>query len=185
MTIGNEVPYLENMAGSFAQISADALALPPKERGRLAERLLESISKPEGGAPLGATWEEIQRRLEEIDNGTAETIPAEEVFAELRKKYGLKPVRFHVAAEEELRKVRQYYEASRSGLGNEWLDAVATAVRQLQRKPMGGRPVRFGTRKHLLKRFPYYIIFVARDADLFIVSLMHVKRNPGYWVTRL
>ena len=76
-----------NMAVSFTQVSADALALSRDERGQLAERLLESIATAEAGAPLGASWEEIERRIKEVENG-AETIPAEEVFAELREKHG-------------------------------------------------------------------------------------------------
>ena len=75
------------MAASLAQVSADALTLSREERGRLAERLLESIATADDGAPLGASWEEIKRRIEEVDNG-AETIPAEDVFAELREKHG-------------------------------------------------------------------------------------------------
>ena len=31
---------------------------------------------------------EIQRRKEEIDSGAVEAIPAEEVFAEIRKRFG-------------------------------------------------------------------------------------------------
>ena len=75
------------MAISFAQVSADALTLSREERERLAGRLLESIATAEDGAPLGATWEEVRRRIREAEDG-AEKVSAEEVFAELREKYG-------------------------------------------------------------------------------------------------
>ena len=71
------------MVSSLEQITADALTLTREEREQLVDRLLESI----GGAedlPISAEWmAEIERRVQEIDDGM-ETIPAEEVFAKLR-----------------------------------------------------------------------------------------------------
>ena len=75
------------MAATFAQVTADALALPTEERERLLDLLVESVGGEEDDAPLGATWGEVRSRIEEIENG-AETIPAEEVFAKSREKRG-------------------------------------------------------------------------------------------------
>ena len=66
------------------ELSQQALELPPEERVRLAERLLATVHEVD--AEVDAAWdEEIKRRLAEIDNGTAKLIPAEEVFAEVRR----------------------------------------------------------------------------------------------------
>jgi putative addiction module component (TIGR02574 family) len=66
------------------ELSQKALELPPEERVRLAERLLATVHEVD--AEVEAAWDqEIQRRLAEIDNGTAKLIPAEEVFAEVRR----------------------------------------------------------------------------------------------------
>ena len=66
------------------EISQKALELPPEERVRLAEKLLATVHEVD--AEVDAAWDqEIQRRLAEIDNGTAKLIPAEEVFAEVRR----------------------------------------------------------------------------------------------------
>lgn len=47
-------------------------------------RRLEAADDP---AEVGCAWEEeIRRRLTEIDAGTAELIPADQVFAELRSR---------------------------------------------------------------------------------------------------
>ena len=74
------------MAATLAQITADALALPPEEREQLAVSLWDSL--PEGGAlPLSKEWEEeIKRRIQEVEDG-AETFSLEEVMAELKQKY--------------------------------------------------------------------------------------------------
>ena len=66
------------------ELSQKALELPPEERVRLAERLLATVHEVD--AEVEAAWDqEIQRRLAEIDNGTAKLIPAEEVFAEVHR----------------------------------------------------------------------------------------------------
>lgn len=64
-----------------------ARLLPAEERVRLAEELLATVQEVDGD--VEAAWdEEIRRRLTEIENGTAELIPAEEVFAEVRRLLG-------------------------------------------------------------------------------------------------
>jgi putative addiction module component (TIGR02574 family) len=66
------------------ELSRKALELPPEERVRLAERLLATVHAVD--AEVEAAWdEELKRRLAEVDSGTARLIPAEEVFAEVRR----------------------------------------------------------------------------------------------------
>ena len=71
------------MSGLIDELSRKARALAPEERIRLAEELLSSVQGSEEA--IESAWaEEIERRLEEVENGTAKLIPAEEVFAEIR-----------------------------------------------------------------------------------------------------
>ena len=66
------------------ELSRKALSLSPEERVQLAEELLATVQEVD--ADVEAVWdEEIKRRVAEIDNGTAKLIPAEEVFAEVRR----------------------------------------------------------------------------------------------------
>jgi putative addiction module component (TIGR02574 family) len=66
------------------ELSRKALALSPEDRLRLAEELLATVQDVDGD--VEAAWdEEIKRRLAEIDDGTAKLVPAEEVFAEVRR----------------------------------------------------------------------------------------------------
>ena len=76
------------MPVSLEQLTTDALSLSPEERIQLAERLWESVD-PSDDVPLSEAWmTEIQRRRQEIMDGTVETIPAEEFFAEMRRRFG-------------------------------------------------------------------------------------------------
>jgi len=72
-------------------IEAQALQLPLEERGRLAGRLLESLEPEPHDTPenIAKAWdEEIARRIEEMDAGRTESIPYEQVRAELRTLIG-------------------------------------------------------------------------------------------------
>ncbi len=67
---------------SRIEIEAEAMKLSPRERGDLADKLWLSVHSQE---EVDAAWEaEIARRLEELDAGRTEGIPAEKVFAEIR-----------------------------------------------------------------------------------------------------
>jgi len=70
---------------TVAELSQRALELAPEDRARLAEELLASLEtdlEPE----VDAAWdEEIRRRIAEAENGTAKLIPADEVFARVRR----------------------------------------------------------------------------------------------------
>jgi putative addiction module component (TIGR02574 family) len=76
----SEIP----MSPQSEKIFLRAHELPAEERVRLAEELLASVCDHD--VALEAEWDlEIQRRLAQIENGTAKLVPADEVFAEIRR----------------------------------------------------------------------------------------------------
>lgn len=67
------------------EVTQIAMNLPSEDRARLAQELLASLQDP-AEVDVQAAWDaEIRRRLSEIESGTAELAPAEEVFAEIRR----------------------------------------------------------------------------------------------------
>jgi putative addiction module component (TIGR02574 family) len=76
---------------TWEELLEQALRLPPDEQERIARALYENLADQdeEDPAEVEAAWaEEIERRLEEIRNGTVELVPADELMAELRARYG-------------------------------------------------------------------------------------------------
>jgi putative addiction module component (TIGR02574 family) len=73
------------MSNDIAQrLEAAALSLPRSERARLAERLIASLDED---SEVEQAWAaEIRRRLDSIDRGEVEMIPAEQVLAEARRR---------------------------------------------------------------------------------------------------
>ncbi len=69
------------MPDTVADLVRRGKALPPEERERLVNQLLESLNEP-AAAALDAAWDaEIERRLAAYDRGEVQAIDAEEVFA--------------------------------------------------------------------------------------------------------
>jgi putative addiction module component (TIGR02574 family) len=72
------------MSTLIDELSQKARLLPPEERVRLAEELLSTVQ--EIRPDVEAAWEEeIRRRIAEVEAGTAKLVPADEVFAEVRR----------------------------------------------------------------------------------------------------
>jgi putative addiction module component (TIGR02574 family) len=72
---------------SVNQVLNEVLAQPSHIRAFIAEKLLESLDHEEGFAVSEEWLAEVQRRAREIDDGLVKLIPAEQVFAELRRRF--------------------------------------------------------------------------------------------------
>ena len=71
------------MSPSAQRILEEALQLPPDELDWLVESLLIK-DRSAAEAEIEAAWDgEIKRRLDEIDSGAVEMVPAEQVHAEM------------------------------------------------------------------------------------------------------
>jgi hypothetical protein len=46
-------------------------------------------------------------------------------------------------------------------------------------------PYEGDTRRYLLKRFPFAVIYLTSEKKIQIVAVAHCKRKPGYWKERL
>jgi putative addiction module component (TIGR02574 family) len=76
--------YEENLMSTDAEsLYQAAMKLPEDERFLLANRLLETVEDEREPGYEEAWAAEITRRMEEVENGTAEMIPWEEVQAKL------------------------------------------------------------------------------------------------------
>ena len=88
------------------------------------------------------------------------------------------------AAAEELTEAVRWYEAQRSGLGAELLDAVVETTGRIQAHPDSGTPEVGGTRRVPVTGFPYQVVYRSLSDGIVIVAVAHSKRRPGYWSGR-
>lgn len=74
------------MTALAEKIYNEALTLPTDERLSLLDKLLH-VSNLSTQAEIDRAWSaEIERREQQIENGTATLIPAEEVFAKINAR---------------------------------------------------------------------------------------------------
>lgn len=94
-------------------------------------------------------------------------------------------LRIEAAAEAETREAAEWYERQRPGLGLEFLVAVDAAIQLIclspERSPrLETVPEEESVRRHLLKRFPFAIIYETTTSEIRIVAVAHTRRRPNY-----
>ena len=62
------------------------------------------------------------------------------------------------------------------------LDAAESAIREL---PNAWPPFDHGTRRYLLRRYPFGIVYRVEVSRILIVAVAHGHRRPGYWRDRI
>jgi plasmid stabilization system protein ParE len=99
-------------------------------------------------------------------------------------------VRVLAEAEVELRSAVLYYEDRQMGLGRDLHDRVSKAMHAIAGDPLrfpvyDGRLLTRDFRRATLERFPYLLVYEARDDEVLIVAIVHSSRDPGYWHGRV
>ena len=74
------------MAKSARQVFEEAMKLDPEERATLMRLLIESVDAEAEDGVEDAWRVEIERRMAELDSGTVQTIPWEELRARLYRR---------------------------------------------------------------------------------------------------
>ena len=92
---------------------------------------------------------------------------------------------FHPAADQEYLEAANYYDAQIDGLGDRFVDNIEAAISKVRKNPLTWRKLSKHTRRCLAATFPYGIIYVVHQNKIFILAVMHLKRKPGYWKSRL
>ena len=89
-------------------------------------------------------------------------------------------------AREEFAAAVLWYEEQRPGLGGEFFDAIVKSTFLIQNDPEIGTPsYDRRTRRVLVQRFPYQVVYRVLADDIVIVAVAHSKRRPGYWKNRV
>jgi toxin ParE1/3/4 len=80
-------------------------------------------------------------------------------------------------AENDLKEIFSWYEDNRIGLGYDFLLQIDAGINFVKRNPEI-HPIEYkGTRKHLIKRFPYKIIYLVKEEEIIVLAVLHGKRS--------
>lgn len=94
-------------------------------------------------------------------------------------------VEFHPEALAEFRAAAEYYETQQTGLGERFANAVETVVAHVVAAPGSWRVIEDDIRRCLTKVFPYAVLYSIEPGYILIVAVMHCRREPGYWRSRI
>ena len=97
---------------------------------------------------------------------------------------GIERVWFHPDAIEEAHAAYQWYHARSPGIAEAFLKELDRAVELILEHPDQWAPYVAGTRRFVLHRFPYLIVFRESGETVQIVAVAHARRRPGYWRER-
>jgi len=97
----------------------------------------------------------------------------------------MKPVRFLNPAEQELLDTARYYELQAPGLGDDFLDKIHSAVRDIAENPEAWPVLCFEIRRRRIHRFPYGLLYRVEPDEIVVLATMHLRRHPLYWINRI
>jgi toxin ParE1/3/4 len=97
----------------------------------------------------------------------------------------VKPHVFHPEADTEYAEAAQHYAEISPTLGGRFYDEMEELVAEVRAAPHRFRAFDPPARRHLAQNFPYAIIYLDEPDRIWIVAVMPLKREPGYWKHRL
>jgi plasmid stabilization system protein ParE len=91
---------------------------------------------------------------------------------------------FHEEAEKELFLTVDYYEKLQKGLGLRFSKQVSDAIKIICEFPLAFPKIDLKTRRCLVNKFPFGILYQTNEENIRIIAVMHLHRKPGYWKNR-
>ena len=91
---------------------------------------------------------------------------------------------FHPEADEEFGKAIDYYESCQNGLGEDFYFEVHAAIQRIIEFSEVWPVLDGDVRRCLTHRFPYGILYSVDKQEVFVLAVMHLRRDPGYWKQR-
>ncbi|MCB0058904.1 MAG: type II toxin-antitoxin system RelE/ParE family toxin [Caldilineaceae bacterium] len=92
---------------------------------------------------------------------------------------------FEPAARKEFADAARWYAAEAGPLhAADFRNEVHHALSLLSDHPAMGTPAGGNTRRMVVHRYPYFIVYRVHAGRLHILALAHQSRRPGYWADR-
>jgi len=92
-------------------------------------------------------------------------------------------LKFSIVAEREVEAAADYYETHEAGLGLRFVEELNHATEFILQFPNAWSPISKRSRRCVLRRFPYSIIYSVEQSTVTIVTVVHQSRDPEKWQT--
>lgn len=94
-------------------------------------------------------------------------------------------IEFLESAQYELDDAVEYYNKQLDGLGLEFLSEVIDSLGRIAEYPDAWQQLSKRTRRCLMHRFPYGIIYQKREDFVLVIAISSLHRKPGHWQSRI
>lgn len=91
----------------------------------------------------------------------------------------------HPQADAEFLLAQQRYTDASPRLGGRFFDEITSVFRRVIEHPLRYKQFDPPARRLFANGFPYAVIYVLKPDALWIIAVMHVRREPNYWKSRL
>ena len=96
----------------------------------------------------------------------------------------MKQIIFLDPAAEELSEAISFYNERVDGLGNQLISELERTLNRIRLQPQSGSSMNDSTRRMLLSRFPYAVLYREEEKQIVVVAFMYKHRKPDYWIGR-
>lgn len=96
-----------------------------------------------------------------------------------------RPFWFHPDASAEALVAHDRYATASLAAGEGFQNELESARQAIARHPEMWSHYLFGTRRYLMHRYPYVIVYRLTDERIEIIAVAHGHQRPGYWSDRV
>ena len=93
-------------------------------------------------------------------------------------------VSYHPKAADEYDEAIDYYEDCQTGLGKQLTQEIDASIKLILAFPIAWTLLEGEVRRILIRRFPFGLLYILRNDEIYILAVMNLNRNPNYWKTR-
>lgn len=90
-------------------------------------------------------------------------------------------VELHREAVAEAQAAREWYDERGLALGKVFVAELDRAIDRIVESPERWPKFEAGTRRYLMRRFPFMVIYRQRGEVIQVLAVAHARRKPGYW----
>ncbi len=94
-------------------------------------------------------------------------------------------ISFHPDARREFFEAIDYYEECQQRLGVEFAKEIYSTIQRTAHFPEAWAKMSKNTRRCLVNRFPYGVIYQVGKEKINIIAIMQLNRKPSYWKKRI
>ena len=91
---------------------------------------------------------------------------------------------FHELAAKEFDRAVQYYEECSRGLGEDFSKEIYATISRIVEFPEAWTPLSKNSRRCLVNRFPYGVIYQIERGFIRIIAISDLRRRPNHWQDR-